>query len=77
MTKETGGPAFPCQDLQAAGSREGMTLLDYFAGMALQGILSSQNEYMGHFGTDYERAAQSAYGLADAMLKARASCQNQ
>ncbi len=47
----------------------GMTLRDYFAGQAIVAILSlpdvTKKETQKH-------AAQKAYGLADAMLKARA-----
>jgi hypothetical protein len=67
----TGGPAFPvpaelCQDLTVFEQR-GMTLRDYFAAKALQGICAS--------GPSHEwsnsRLAAEAYDLADAMLKAR------
>lgn len=79
--KETGGPAFPVIEL-AFSSREpgtlsidkvampGMSLRDWFAGMALQGYLAMHADTE----TDApkpERAAKSAYAIADAMLKAR------
>lgn len=41
--------------------QDGMTLRDYFAGKALQGILARGNP-------GYEEAAKYAYGYADAML---------
>ena len=41
----------------------GMTLRDYFAAKAMQGILFE--------GLGDRETAESAYGLADAMLKAR------
>ena len=58
----TGGPAFPYGTAYA-----GMTLRDYFAAKAMQGIL---------VGIECDPAtvphvAESAYILADAMLKAR------
>ena len=56
------GPAFPVPSL-AVGS--GMTLRDYFAAAALQGILSSTQT--GHSMI----IAKDAYGMADAMIKAR------
>lgn len=64
-----GGPAFPL-----VGNREwnirpeyGMSLRDYFATKAMQGICASgpSNEW-----TD-DRIADNAYRLADAMLKVR------
>ena len=44
----------------------GMTLRDYFAAKALQGILSDSYDY-----SDRDRIATKAYEFADAMLKAR------
>ena len=46
---------------------EGMTLRDYFAAAALQGILANPNLY----DTGDEEAACDSYKMADAMLKAR------
>ncbi len=50
----------------------GMTLRDYFAAKAMQGIVSS-DRYVGLIGVNrYEqRTAEDAYKMADAMLKAR------
>lgn len=64
-----GGPAFP-RPASAAhqhGMRrpqEGMTLRDYFAAKALQGILHDSDVF-------WAGAAPLAYEYADAMLKAR------
>lgn len=44
---------------------QGMTLRDWFAGMALQGLLASKSVY--HFDT----ASAEAYSAADAMMEAR------
>jgi hypothetical protein len=44
----------------------GMTLRDYFAAKALQGILSDSYDY-----SDRDRIATKAYEFADAMLRAR------
>jgi hypothetical protein len=72
----TGGPAFPHEyfDKQLNQGRvmHGMTLRDYFAAKAMQGILGS-DKYMGLIGVNrYEqRTAEDAYKMADAMLKAR------
>ena len=46
----------------------GMTLRDYFAAKALQGLLSS---YGNHDLNSYSEFAENAYDAADAMLKAR------
>ena len=77
-----GGPAFPVEideriRNQSIGSgiycskyHNGMTLRDWFAGMALQGMLA--NHYKEGFGQtnelDYSR---SSYVLADAMIRCR------
>lgn len=45
----------------------GMSLRDYFAAKALGGMASAYHEHWTP-----ERAAEAAYELADAMLKARA-----
>lgn len=71
-TTNDGGPAFPfisgVDDDETHYS--GMSLRDWFAGMALQGHLAS---YAGPECTSPkpERAAQECYAYADAMLKAR------
>ena len=59
-----GGPAFPA-DFQLYST--GMTLRDYFAAAALQGLLASPAE--AEFGVSH--FATAAYECADAMLKAR------
>ena len=68
----TGGPAFPVNQQLPEGMANltpetGMTLRDYFATTALQGICASGPT------ADFsnERLAIEAYDLADAMLKAR------
>jgi hypothetical protein len=45
----------------------GMTLRDYFAAKAIQGIIGTEAEG----GMLYDRVAEVAYMYADAMLKAR------
>jgi hypothetical protein len=65
---DNGGPAFPGQvDHGAAGieSFVGMTLRDYFAAKAMQGLLASEVE------ASINEFAEKAYAMADAMLKAR------
>ena len=67
----TGGPAFPV--LIVDRPRElahfnGMTLRDYFAAKAMQGLLSR----IGHDKINvHDVLAQRTYQIADAMLKAR------
>jgi hypothetical protein len=60
-------PAFPippefCDDLSVEQQR-GMTMRDYFAAKAMQGIL--------YEGLEPVETAKHAYEMADAMLKAR------
>jgi hypothetical protein len=66
QVKKTGGPAFP-QHIDGAGFDldPGMTLRDWFAGMALQGLLASGKC------RSPEDAYEGAYKYADEMLKAR------
>ena len=45
-----------------------MTLRDYFAAKALEGMLANQHPYQA---SDEHMFARDAYVLADAMLKAR------
>ena len=68
----THSPAFPCaNDAEKTYNwiYHGMTLRDYFAAKAIQGMLSST---IGDdsWGTPYQ-AAESAYVYADALLKVR------
>jgi hypothetical protein len=69
----TGGPAFPYEyfDKQLNQNRiaVGMTLRDYFAVKALQGILTATLTPSTVWSQD--AAAETAYNVADAMLKAR------
>jgi hypothetical protein len=76
MTTETGGPAFPCEVLGIDGHGEymplqGMTLRDYFAGKAMEGILASNTEHEHEDAHIFDAIAEAAYKMADAMLKAR------
>lgn len=69
-----GGPAFPSEERDANGQFRqhfGMTLRDYFAGQALNGMLGSRNGGSFISPTDQKIQADMAYGYADAMLKAR------
>ena len=64
--KEDHQPAFPTWK-RTDDMAEGMTLRDYFASMAIQGLLST--EY--YRGMPHIFAAQEGYRVADAMIKAR------
>ena len=70
-----GGMAFPDPGrAQSAKQRQeltetGMTLRDYFAAKAMQGISSHPDTW----GQVIEGIAKEAYAIADAMLKARES----
>lgn len=66
-----GGPAFPhkrqirCNGEVVDSEMEpGMTLRDYFAAAALQGL-------MAYYGGFCDQDAKAAYAAADAMLKAK------
>jgi hypothetical protein len=68
MTTETGGQAFP------SNTDLGMTLRDYFASKAMQGLLSNpklQKEILAQGGCHSGWIETSAWAFADAMLKAR------
>ena len=65
-----GGSAFPDPQDDWRGDK-GMSLRDYFAAKAMNGLLAQS---MGTaFGDDPKYAAEYAYSTADAMLKARES----
>lgn len=71
MTKDTGGPAFPCEGVVTNDGilYEGMTLRDYFAAKAMQSVFAEGN--FAFTLTDYEHMSNVSYAMADAMLKAR------
>lgn len=75
MPRENGGPAFPRAGFgfaypgggnECEPSESGMTLRDWFAGMALQGILANSG-----VGSSVKGYAADAYDLADKMLDER------
>ena len=70
MTHNTGGPAFPGlhPSQECRFNDPGMTLRDYFAATAIQGICASKQNKLFQ---DMETLARGAYVIADAMLKAR------
>lgn len=83
MTKQdNGGPAFPasgeviCDNGHYELKQEGMSLLDWFAGMALQGDMASQSTDICEWGNNtrdefLQERAKFLYRFADAMLTER------
>jgi hypothetical protein len=70
MISEGYEPAFPCLEIPVY---EGMTLRDYFAAEAMQGLFA-MNAHPGSCGineNEYQAYADRSYLMADAMLKAR------
>ena len=80
--QDDGGPAFPvppdqayatgmslCDGTAVCAAGTGMSLRDWFAGMALQGMFASCREDWDE--TDFDITAEMAYQSADAMLAAR------
>jgi hypothetical protein len=68
-----GGPAFPCEEQIRCNGEvcdirkfTGVTIRDYFAAAAMQGMLSDADS--GGSGSEF---AKAAYSCADSMLKAR------
>lgn len=51
--------------------REGMTLRDYFAAAALQGIIANSKNGAGDFDYKLSQVADDCYAFADAMLRMR------
>ena len=72
MNKETGGPAFPTnyfydQDTEhEVLPMQGMTLRDYFAAKAMNGLLAGSLK-----SSETMLIARDCYAMADAMIKAR------
>ena len=79
-TKNTGGPAFPLPvaDQECCGRFEsgygGMSLRDWFAAKAMQGLLAHATRYRPRQQDQHlhwhAAISKEAYELADAMLKA-------
>ena len=75
MKKEDGGAAFPvdhynvdsCGNERIQYQESGMSLRDYFAAKATQGII----ENMGIMQTNTEFIATASYKIADAMIAER------
>ena len=79
-TINDGGPAFPLQSIgpDFTPGYAGMSLRDYFAAEAMQGLVSGHFAKYGH--EDYwprPEIASEAYEIADAMIAARKPNPNQ
>ena len=75
MSKDTGGPAFPCHPGIENPIYDGMFLRDYFAAKVIQGICANPDDIHVPEDETYDQyvdeISRSAYKIADAMLKAR------
>ena len=71
MTTDTSGPAFPCHPGIENPLYDGMTLRDYFAAQVAVGAMSAYWNGDRMQDPTFGDIAQQAYGIADAMLKAR------
>jgi len=82
MIKETGGPAFPvrlpivgaihaCDEPVPIEIHAGMSLRDYFAGKAMQGMLANPKLQEQILKAGQSWIEESAWKVADAMLKQR------
>lgn len=70
--KDESGPAFPSESHQY-GPVLGMTLRDYFAAIAVNGLMGRSWDAEKNSGVDIIKTwAASAYAVADAMLAERA-----
>lgn len=67
---KTGGAAFPKPSCDSMNGEEGMSLRDYFAGQALQGILAGDWVPTGQ-DSCADQIADAAYKQADSMILAR------
>ena len=66
ITLNDGGPAFPSTITDDSLHVGGMSLRDYFAAKAMQGLMASPSDP-----ASVEIAAEWSYKVADAMLEAR------
>lgn len=65
--RNDGGPASPVTN-DAKDGEQGMTLRDWFAGIALQGMCSNPNHDLDEI---HDVAVRNAWRLADAMIAER------
>lgn len=76
---DDGGPAYPgslcanCNDPVEGEYVEGMTLRDWFAGMAMQGLCANKHTFWDSITLQGSplRVAEQSFIIADAMIKER------
>ena len=61
-------PAFPAMHYDLADNEHGLTMRDYFAAKAMQGMLAACT---GWSDAEQQRLSKCSYKMADEMLKAR------
>ena len=73
MTTNTGGPAFPTGTGGNTPYVNGMTLRDFFAAKAMQAVFTGavMDGLTMNQDINCDKAAETAYKMADAMLEAR------
>ena len=73
-TPNDGGPAFPCQPLDAQGNpcnaaQDGMSLRQHFAGLAMAALLGREDTLAnGAEARMFRELARLSYAQADAMI---------
>lgn len=72
MSDKNGGPGSPSESRFYSEQRVDMTLRDYFAAKAMQGIAANQCMIDSDAKTAVRFVVEMAYDLADAMLAERA-----
>jgi len=60
-------PAFPAPVFHLSSTHEGMSIRDYFAVKAMQGLITRETKFNG----DLMMYTRAAYEVADAMMEAR------
>jgi len=69
--KDHGGPAFPSSHEQYVDGWAGMTLRDYFAAKAMQGMLANPKLHEQILEAGQSWIEESAWAVADAMIEER------
>lgn len=69
--KDDGGPAFPACNEANVNDTMGMSLRDWYAGMALQGLLTIISHPHSTETPCADKLSKKSYEYADAMIEAR------
>ena len=67
---DSGGKAFPSHGTMGDVTHEGMTLRQWYAGMALNSLQEDYFRRYGYDGDGYKLLANEAFLMADAMISA-------